>query len=322
MSGDTVQNDWRPSATLETLRQRAELLHRIREFFSSRGVLEVETPILSMAATSDPSLESFSLLSPNRYLHTSPELAMKRLLAAGSGPIYQLCKVFRRDESGRHHNPEFTLLEWYRPGWSYRELMAEVEALIHALSSTPLPPIQRLSYREALLTHAGVDPFSCTTESLLQRLERGGINLHQPRSYTLRQLLDLVMAELVETQLTHAPPLFIYDYPAEQAALAKIKPDAPHLAERFELFIQGVELANGFSELVDGAEQEQRFRTELQQREEAGLSRPPIDRRFLAALHHGMEACAGVALGVDRLLMLLLGKERIAEVISFDFERA
>lgn len=306
-------------ADARTLRARADLLANIRDFFATRGVLEVETPVLSSAAVSDPALHSIraELMSlSTQYLQTSPEFAMKRLLASGIGDCYQICRVFRDGELGRWHQPEFTLLEWYRIDWDERELMTEVEALIGA-ALAPLTLGERsthISYADALRTTLGVGPEE-PSNSLRRRLERHGTNV--PRDLAHDELLDLAMSTQVVPKLEADRLTFILDYPASQAALAEIKPGPPPVAARFEVFARGLELGNGFRELTDADEQRRRFEADLEARRAGGLDAVPIDEDLLAALGHGLAECAGVAVGVDRLLALLVGAEALSEVINF-----
>lgn len=324
-------SDWEPAAPLSALALRAQLLVRLRDFFAQRQVLEVETPILSSAAATDPQLESFATRytgpgaaqGQRLYLHTSPEFFMKRLLAAGSGPIYQICKVFRNGEAGRLHNPEFTLLEWYRPGFDHHRLMDEVEALVrYALAPwCALGAGERLTYREAFLRHAGLDPHAADRSRLAACA--AAHDLHPPEAtLSVDAWRDLLLTHLVEPQLGQNGPTFLYDYPASQAALARIRPDTPALAERFELYIEGVELANGYHELGDANAQRARFKADSTARRAAGQDEAPIDERLLAALAHGLPDCAGVALGVDRLLMLASGARSLEEVLAFPISRA
>jgi elongation factor P--(R)-beta-lysine ligase len=304
---------------------RARLLARVRGFFAARGLLEVETPQLSAAAATDVHLESLvagpaggSLAG---WLHTSPEYPMKRLLAAGAGDIWQLARVFRGGESGRRHNPEFTLLEWYRVGWDAAALMTEVEALLRDLCGSGLAAAERLSYREAFMRHAGFDPFSATAADITGILEARRVPL--PRGENDRAAsLDLALSTLVEPAFDPGRPTFVYDFPANQAALARIRPGDPPVAERFELFLGGMELANGFQELTDAPEQAARFCADLAARRARGLVEPPQDRRLLAALAAGLPECAGVALGFDRLVMILAGAAHIDEVLAFPRARA
>ena len=323
-----MMDDWRPSASPATLVIRARLLQRIRAFFQAREVLEVETPLLSRAAVTDPHIESFLVQDPRgrtpRYLHTSPEFAMKRLLAAGSGSIYQVCKVFRQGEAGRQHNPEFSMLEWYRLGFDHQQLMDEVDSLIRELLDgyRALMDTQRLSYREAFQHYAGIDPLSASITELQAKVKQHGIEVIGLDDTHKDPWLDLLMTHVVEPALPQDCPVFIYDYPASQAALACIRQESPPVAERFELYLGGMELANGFHELTDAAEQRQRFTVDLASREASRLSCVPMDERFLAALESGLPACAGVALGIDRLVMLAAGVKSISEVIAFDDEHA
>ena len=321
-------DDWRPRATQQTLRARAVLLAAIRAFFAERDVLEVETPQLSTAATSDPVLASLATRwpgpdGPPRFLHTSPELPMKRLLAAGSGDIWQLARVFRDGERGRLHHPEFTLLEWYRVGWDPRRLMAEVAELVTTLlDGHALQSLETLSYREAFVVHAGLDPFTSGPDAWRAAAERHAIEGVGFDALDLDGWRDLLLTHAVEPRLGQGRLTFVHDYPASQAALARVRDGDPPLAERFELYWQGIELANGFHELLDAAEQRRRVAADLEHRRAQGLPEVPVDVRFLAALEAGMPACAGVALGIDRLLMLKLGLDSIDEVLAFPVERA
>ena len=326
-----MDSDWRPTASLDNLRTRAQLLQRIRGFFAERGVMEVETPALSASATTDPQLHSLATRyhGPGGahgralYLHTSPEFPMKRLLAAGSGPIYQLCKVFRDGEAGRLHNPEFTLLEWYRPGFDHHQLMDEVAALVTAaLEPLSLQPVEKLTYEEAFVRHAGINPLDASAVQLAECARGHGIDSHGLDPHSATDWCDLLLTHRVEPQLGQGRLTFLYDYPAAQAALARLRPDRPAVAERFELYYKGIELANGFHELGDAQEQRQRFEHDLAARQRLALPALPPDEHLLAALHAGLPDCAGVALGVDRLAMLTIGAASIAEVIAFPLDRA
>lgn len=317
--------DWRPSASEAVLRARAGFYRVIRGYFEARGVLEVETPILSAAATVDPHIDSFATTGGTQplYLQTSPEFAMKRLLAAGSGAVYQIARVFRREEAGRHHNPEFSMLEWYRPGWDHRQLMDEVEALLRAAGVAAEGGWERLSYRDAFQRHAGLDPFGASLQQLREACGRHVQLDGALRTETERDVyLDLLMSAAVGPRLGPESPSFLYDFPASQAALARVRPDDPPVAERFELFWQGIELANGFHELTDAAEQRRRFEQDRARRQAQGCEAPPYDAHLIAALEAGMPACAGVALGLDRVLMLLLGLSSVADSLAFDAGRA
>lgn len=310
---------WRPAAELEQLRRRAQLLAALRAFFAERGVMEVETPVLCGAGATDPHLDSFAtrLLPAGRalYLQTSPEFCMKRLLAAGSGPIYQITKAFRNGESGRRHNPEFTMLEWYRPGWDQHALMDEVDALLRSVLATP--PAQRVGYGELFERHVGLDPHLAPPAELRAAAVRHGLAVSAAVGEDDESWLDLLWTHLVEPQLGRSAPLFVVDYPAAQAMLARLRPGPPAVAERFELYIDGMELANGFHELCDAAEQRRRFERDLRRRAALGLDAVTLDERLLAALEYGLPPCSGVALGVDRLLMLAAGVHTIDEVLSF-----
>lgn len=319
-------DDWQPTASPELLQSRARLNRTLRAFFDARGVCEVETPLLSHAIGTDPNLHPVTAnyqpypQAPvdTLYLQTSPEFAMKRLLAAGSGPIYQLCKAVRNGESGTRHNPEFTMLEWYRPGFTLAQLMDEVEALVVAV----LGPrsFTRLTYHELFQQQLGIDPHAIS-DSGLQALVATHVDLHQAETHR-DTLLELLYNQVIEPALQE--PVFIHEYPATQAALARITQDAQGraVALRFELVIGGMEIANGYDELADAAEQQKRFSADQALRRTRGLPEFPVDTRLLAALQHGMPACAGVALGVDRLLMLQCGARDISAVLNFPHSRA
>lgn len=295
----------------DALRERARLLAATRHFFQARNVLEVETPVLSKAGVCEPYLKNLTTDISNQryYLQTSPEFAMKRLLCAGSGSIYQTCKAFRDDEQGSIHNPEFTMLEWYQVGFDYHQLMDEVESLVSSLMD--VTEFSRITYQQAFLQTVGIDPMRVSYTEL-ENLA-GTVN----GQTTKNDLLDLIMSDKVLPALPQA--VFVYDYPANQAAMAKIRDD---VAERFELVINGIELANGYSELTDPAEQEQRFINENKQRETMGIEPMEIDQNFLTAMQQGLPECAGVALGFDRLLMLACNKKTLADVLPFPIENA
>jgi lysyl-tRNA synthetase class 2 len=296
----------------------------VRRFFHDRGVLEVETPLLAAAPVTDPHIETFSCqgmvagVAQDLYLQTSPEYAMKRLLAAGSGPIFQICKAFRRGEQGSHHNPEFTMLEWYRPGFDHHQLMTEIDELLAA--TIGCAAAERLTFAEAFRGYAGIDPHTADTRQLRARaLELGhtGLDSDDPDLW-----LDLLLSQQVQPRLGRGRPTFLYDYPARQAALAKVRDEQPPVAERFELYLEGTELANGYHELTDAEEQRQRFAADLARRQELGRPAVPVDFHLLAALVAGMPACAGVALGFDRLVLVAAGASHLAEVMAFPIDRA
>lgn len=317
--------DWRPTATLGDLRQRAAILARMREFFAHKSVLEVETPLLCHATVTDPHVVGIpALFKPLGateeqivYLQTSPEYAMKRLLAAGSGPIYQMSKAFRQGEVGKQHNPEFTMLEWYRPGFDHQALMAEMDEFLQAVAH--FPAAEKLSYAQAFERVLGINPHTASSAELAEiaRQQHLPANLSDHNAW-----LDVLMVHCVEPTLGRERPVLLYDFPVSQAALAKIRSEDPPVASRFEVYFKGVEVANGFHELQDVGEQRQRFVNDLAYRTQHHLPRVEIDARFLAALQEGIPDCAGVALGVDRLMMLALNCGTIAEVLSFAFSNA
>jgi len=324
----TDREDWRPTADLGALQARAGMLRRIRAYFAAAGVAEVETPIASSAAVTDPALESLVArcrgcgVDLTLYLQTSPEFAMKRLVAAGSGPIYQVCKVFRDGERGPLHHPEFSLLEWYRPGWGYRELMDEVADLARQILGQPALPVECLGYRDLFRDQLGLDPWTCRVRDLKRTADRAGISGGGALELDTDGWLDLLLTHCLESGLGRGCLTFVYDYPPSQAALAQVTSGPDPVARRFELYLEGVELANGFQELTDAGIQESRFQQDLAQRAGRGQSEPPVDERFLAALRHGMPPTSGVALGLDRLLMLKLGVDHIDQVLAFPVERA
>jgi elongation factor P--(R)-beta-lysine ligase len=336
----TGSEDWRPSAAAGALRARAALLARAREFFAARGVLEVDTPLLVNSPVSDVHIASASVeltaapsgtaagRAPARlFLHTSPEYAMKRLIAAGSGDIYQICHVVRGEERGRLHNPEFTLIEWYRLGATLTALMDEVETLVRALLGTAAATrrSERVSYREAFQRELGLDPLAAADAELLAAAARLGL---APRPAGTRggfdrdELLEFLMGCALGPRLGRGALTFIHGYPASQAALARLDPQDARTALRFELYCEGLELANGFEELPSASEQRARFERDNAERRRAGLPVSAPDERLLAALAAGLPDCAGVALGFDRTLMLALGASHIDEVLPFPTARA
>ena len=316
--------NWLPGASMGLIAERAALLGKIRQFFLDRSVLEVDTPLLCSAGVTDPSIEPLvveqgtSLVSP-RYLQTSPEYAMKRLLAAGSGSIYQIAKAFRDGEVGSRHNPEFTLLEWYRVGYDHHQLMAEVAELICCCLGER--QWQKFSYRQVFMRFAKLDPFTVTVEQLSETA-RAHVDLSFDSGD--RDLwLDLLMSHVIEPRLAEYGLCFVYDYPASQAALSRVvECEGVELGQRFELYLDGMELGNGYCELTDDEEQARRFSSDNEKRQQLGLARKPVDTQLLAAMQHGLPQCSGVAVGVDRLLMCLSESADISDVLAFDWGRS
>ncbi len=329
MSLEQKNKPWRPNAEIAELKHRADLLRKIRDFFSEREVFEVETPLMCRTASLDPFIQPIPALYSSLaaeagrmfYLQSSPEFAMKRLLAAGSGPIYQICKAFRNAEEGRLHNPEFTMLEWYRPGFDHHALMDEMEALLAVVLGSS--KTDRFTYQALFLEYLGVDPLQTSLQQLSLCAAEQGVHLEAQvqAELSLDDWLDLLMTHCIEPKLGFDQPVMIYDYPASKAALAKIRPTEPPVAERFEVYVNGIELANGFHELMDPAIQLARFNKDCEFRKQLGYPAIPIDDYFLAALEFGLPASAGVALGIDRLVMLALGKSEIQAVVSFTIDR-
>ncbi|WP_192459284.1 elongation factor P--(R)-beta-lysine ligase [Musicola keenii] len=319
---------WQPSAPIANLLKRASIMKEIRRFFSDRGVLEVETPALSQATVTDIHLFPFQtrFVGPGAadgielYMITSPEYHMKRLLAAGSGPIYQLCRSFRNEESGRFHNPEFTMLEWYRPHYDMYRLMNEVDDLLQQVLECE--SAEMLSYQQAFQRHLAVDPLSADKAQLRDVAEKLGVGDVACQEEDRDTLLQLLFTVGVEPHIGRDKPAFVYHFPATQAALAEISTEDHRVAERFEAYFKGIELANGFCELTDSHEQRQRFEQDNRKRAARGLTVQPIDEHLLSALSAGIPPCSGVALGVDRLIMLALNAESIGDVIAFTVERA
>lgn len=301
---------WGPSASLVTLERRAHALAQVRRFFAARDVFEVDTPLMGETSAFDPYIHSFSFADV--FLQTSPEFFMKRLLAAGSGSIYQLGKVFRRGESGSKHHPEFTMLEWYRPGWSLDELIAEVEALFIELLGCP--SFQYVTYGELFREFCRLDPHVATKERC-EEVAREAMS-DVPDLHDKDEWLHFLMSHCVEPFLNHGQPLVVTDFPASQAALAKLKLGEPAVAARFEVFYKGFELANGYDELTDPHELRQRFEWDNTKRRQMGLEVMPMDEKLLASTID-MPACSGVAVGFDRLVQIAFKKERISEVLSF-----
>lgn len=322
-----MKTNWQPTATFENLQKRARVLKQIRDFFSVKNVLEVETPIMSHTSVTDPFIQSIPALfqahpkenEQRYYLQTSPEYAMKRLLAAGSGPIYQITKAFRQGEIGRFHNPEFTMIEWYQPHFNHHDLMNEMDELLQLVLG--MGAAERLSYAQLFQTFLHFNPHHATLDELAHCAKSHNIVVEE-KITDCDTWLNILMTHLIEPMLGKNRPCFVYDFPASQAALARIQPGNPPLASRFEVYVQGIELANGFHELQDTHEQRKRFENNLLARRQLGLTELAIDEYFLSALSHGLPDCAGVALGIDRLVMLATDSEKIADVLSFDFTRA
>lgn len=312
---------WKPSASIESLQQRTQFMAAIRQFFTQRHYWEVETPIMARYGVTDVYLSNIKAMFRNQAynLQTSPEYHMKRLLAAGSGPIFQLARVFRDDELGRWHNPEFTLLEWYQLGVDHHILMDEMDLLLQTLAHC-LPMIRK-TYREVFLESCDLDPFAASIEQLNQVLVDHQLDgVLAPNEQDKDQYLFLLMSHVVEPFLgKEKAPVAVYNFPPSQASLAKINGT---VAERFEVYLKGVELANGFHELTEMEAQSQRFMQDQQIRKEKGWPTVAADEYLLGALEHGLPSCSGVALGVDRLLALALGQPSITNILAFDFSRA
>lgn len=330
MSPASHADDFLPTASLENLRLRAQLLRRLREFFDGHGFLEVETPVLSADTVVDRHLDPFSVViqpasavrSERRYwLQTSPEFGMKRLLVAGATAIYQVTRAFRQDEQGPLHNPEFTMVEWYRVG----DGLAEGMQLLSDLGETLLGrgPAERITYCEAFKRYADLDPHTITNEALISAVKAAGIDAPASMSPDDRDgWLDLVLVERVQPRLGEKRPAILHDFPASQAALARVRPDDPPVAERFELYVAGMELANGYHELLDPAVLRDRNAESNRLRLADGKPSLPEDSRLLAAMEAGLPPSTGVAMGFDRIVMLAAGAQRLDEVIAFPFDRA
>ena len=322
-----MNSGWRPAASIQTLRRRAALLEATRAFFRERGVLEVETPVVLSHTVTDVQIESLRLDADSgaRWLQTSPEYPMKRLLAAGSGDIFQVCHVFRAGEHSRVHNPEFTLVEWYRLGMDLQQLMDETAALAARLFEAgghPAGPVEHVSYAGAFAQVLGCDPHTATQPQLAALAARHGLVESSLATATRDELLEFLVATQVGPTLGRGRLTCLHHFPASQAALAQLDAADPRTALRFELYAEGVELANGYVELASGSEQRQRFLADQAERRRRGLAEPTLDERLIAALESGLPSCAGVALGFDRTAMLALGAGSIAEVMAFSWEQA
>ncbi|MGD8557559.1 MAG: EF-P lysine aminoacylase EpmA [Chromatiales bacterium] len=319
-------SDWQPCTTPEILRDRAEALATIRQFFAERQVLEVDTPVLASAANPDMAIESLALnVQGSRhgepyFLQTSPEFFMKRLLCAGSGSIYQLCHVFRDDELGRYHNPEFTMLEWYRTDFDMFSLIEEVETLMGVLMPALGTPATRISYHALFEQATGLDLRTASPGEI--RKLAADLDIVVSPKHPDDGLIEMIFSIATASWMREQPAVVVYHFPACQASLAKLSPDDPAVALRFEYYVDGVELANGFEELDDPIEQRRRFDLENARRRERGARAMPVDEHLLAALEQGMPACSGVAAGIDRILMIRNRQPDIASVMAFPFARA
>lgn len=319
---------WEPTASFAVLRLRAEVMAQLRCFFAERNILEVETPLLYGSSATDLQLSSFTSHYLDRllFLQTSPEFSMKRLLAAGSGPIYQISKAFRNGESGRLHNPEFTMLEWYRPDFNHHQLMDEIQALLVQVLSTKTP--ERLTYAQIFQDFLNINPHTVHLDELINCADQQGLVFDKNNMGSTKDgYFDLLMSHCIEPHLGKNHPVFVSDFPASQAGLAKVhKVDKYFVAERFEVYIEGMEIANAYHELTNPDEQCSRFERDNKAREKLGLPIIPIDNHLLAALEYGLPDSAGVALGVDRLVFLAAKNagyqvESIDDVLTFPIQR-
>ena len=324
----TADPQWQPTASIDNLRKRSALLHTIRQFFASRDVLEVDTPLLSHGTVTDVHLHAFHSefayshtgKPETLYLQTSPEYAMKRLLCAGAGSIYQICKAFRHEGAGRFHNPEFTMLEWYRIGFDHHQLMDDMDALLTATLHTDTA--ERISYQDVFVRELSIDPLDITVAELQAKAVDCGLDMAGEMPDDVDTLLQLLFSLTIEPNIGATRPCFVFGFPVSQAALARVNLQDPRTADRFEVYYKGIELANGFYELANAKEQRQRFENDNALRRQAGLPELPIDEHFLAALEAGLPECAGVALGIDRLVMLALQADHIQDVTAFPVSRA
>ncbi|GAJ78173.1 MULTISPECIES: elongation factor P--(R)-beta-lysine ligase [Vibrio] len=320
-----MQTNWQPTASIDQLRQRATLIASIRQFFADRQVMEVDTPAMSHATVTDIHLHTFQteFVGPGYadgsklFFMTSPEFHMKRLLAAGSGCIYQINKAFRNEENGRYHNPEFTMLEWYRVGFDHHKLMDEMDDLLQLVLKCGAA--QRMTYQQAFIDVLGVCPLEGSMTELKTAASKLGLSDIAEPEEDRDTLLQLLFSVGVEHKIGQDVPAFVYDFPASQAALAKINPQDHRVADRFEVYFKGIELANGFHELDNPKEQLARFEQDNAKRLDMGLKPQPIDYHLISALEAGLPDCAGVALGIDRLIMLALGCDHIDQVTAFPF---
>lgn len=309
--------NWRPSTSAALIKARAKLYQSIRTFFTERNVLEVDTPLLCQYGVTDIHIDCIraKLHGNTFFLQTSPEYAMKRLLAADIGAIYQICKAFRVDDCAEQHNPEFTLLEWYQPGFDHHQLMDEMDVFLQTVADTN--SANRLSYEALFLQTLQFNPLDSTREQCLQRIQQSGIQLSETAcDISKDSALQILMSYLIEPQLgQNNTPTFVYNFPSSQAALAKISREDKRVAERFEVYFNGMELANGFHELTDAAQQQQRFLQDQHYRKQHNLTQMDIDPKFIAALQHGLPNSAGIAVGIDRLLMAITKAKKISDVL-------
>ncbi len=316
-------SNWRPTASLQNLKRRALLLNQTRDFFSQRDVLEVETPLVCSHTVTEPNIDSFRLASDDlRYLQTSPEYLMKRLLAAGAPDIFQICKSFRNGEQGTLHNPEFTMIEWYRHGFCLQQIMRETVDLISELLSKVGEPIEveYISYYELTKKALGVSFQSLTHDKIKELLTE--CNFVHQSDMSFAQSIDFLFSHKVQPVMNAQSITVVFHYPAAQAALSKLNNEDQDVADRFEVFYQGVELANGYVELLDSEQQLERFENDLLIRKSYDLAEVEIDQRLLDAQQHGLPECAGVAVGFDRIMMLAVSASSLSEVISFDWSGA
>lgn len=327
-----MTDDFLPSAKIDVLRQRAGVLRQIRQFFDERNFFEVETPLLSHDVVVDRYLYPVGISKKDvtgssedscqtLWLQTSPEFGMKRIIAAGAPAIYQICKSFRQSETGAMHNPEFTMLEWYRIGDDMQTGMDLLADLVQTVLERPRT--ERMSYRDVFRKFAQVDVVNCPVSELMSAANKAGLSIQMRCDEGSRDgWLNLIMSRLIEPQLGNGAPMMIYDWPASQSALAIVRDGQPPVAERFELYVDGIELANGYHELLDADELSKRNSIINQQRVKDGRPLLPEESRLLEAMRFGLPGCAGVALGVDRLMMLATRSTAIGDVIAFPIDRA
>ncbi|TPH16135.1 elongation factor P--(R)-beta-lysine ligase [Litorilituus lipolyticus] len=324
--------NWQPTLSWQHAKKRADIIKQIRGFFAERDVVEVETPALSQGTVTDVHLEGIKCqydylsnsavnCSQTLYLQTSPEFHMKRLLASGYGDIYQICKSFRHEGFGSHHNPEFTMLEWYRKGFDHFALMKEVSDLLATILKCQEPIF--VTYQELFKRYVNIDPLVADRHELLAVIkEHDKLSDWLNEEVNIDTLLQFIFSEIIEQHIGGDVPYFVYNFPARQASLAKLSSEDPRVARRFECYFHGIELANGFDELIDPIIQLERFKQDNKLREQSKLESKAIDEHFIFALKSGLPECAGVALGIDRLVMLALQTQNIEDVLTFSIENA